>query len=330
MLLVLAAGPGCGGSSSRDVVAPAAVPNDMWFPGLGDCDADDDGYAARPCAGSNEADCDDHDPTAHPGAKEEPDGVDDDCDGQIDEGTGAWDADGDCVCGTPPCTGSANAGCLELAGGDCDDADPHDFPGNAEVCDGADNDCDQVPDDGLTFLSWWPDVDEDGFGSAVAAPARTCGDPPAGAVANNADCDDLHASVGPRQDEIECDQLDNDCDPSTRDGEDDDRDGVDHCFDCDDDDRDRSPAHEEVCDGVDNDCDGEVDDGLDFDDYWRDNDGDGFGDDNDDEIELCEDAPGWVENDDDCNDGNYWVNPDAFEWHCDGVDNDCSGGDRCP
>lgn len=51
------------------------------------------------------------------------DGLDNDCDGLIDEG----DADGD---GVTHCAG------------DCDDSDPMTFPGADEVCDGVDRDCD--------------------------------------------------------------------------------------------------------------------------------------------------------------------------------------------
>lgn len=324
-------GPGCGPGVGR-------VPGEEAEDRLGNlgtsprtCDVDNDGYLAPPCpVVPGQADCNDADGTTHPGAAEELDGADDDCDGRIDNGTAAWDADGDCVCVAPACTGSVNVECQNVTGGDCNDADPQLFPGNAEVCDGLDNNCDQVPDEGLPVLSWWVDVDADGFGSQVAAPTQTCAGAPVGTVANNADCDDLHANVGPFLAEIACDGLDNDCEPSTREGEDHDRDGVDDCFDCDDDDPDKSPALEEVCDDRDNDCDGDADDGLDFDEYWPDADGDGYGNDDADEIDWCEDLWGWVDNDDDCNDNNYWVNPSANEWHCDGVDNDCDNGDACP
>ena len=67
------------------------------------CDADGDGWDAEALGG---LDCDDHDPTVHPGATEEPyDGADDDCDPSTED---APDADSDGV---------------GICDGDCDDED---------------------------------------------------------------------------------------------------------------------------------------------------------------------------------------------------------------
>ncbi len=100
-------------------------------------DADGDGYTT--CGG----DCDDTNPAIHPGAPEICNGIDDTCDGRIDEG---FDQDGD---GYTSC------------GGDCNDADPAVHPGAAEICDGIDDNCNGLIDEGF------PDLDGDGWAACV-------------------------------------------------------------------------------------------------------------------------------------------------------------------
>ncbi len=80
---------------------------------------------------STPGDCDDGDASVNPGAAEVCDGIDHNCDGQVDEG---FDADGD---GFTNCDG------------DCDDADPSINPGVTELCgDGIDDNCDGQVDEG--------------------------------------------------------------------------------------------------------------------------------------------------------------------------------------
>ena len=78
---------------------------------------------------------------------------------------------------------------------------------------------------------------------------------------------------------------------------------------------------QEVCDGIDNDCDGEIDnhpvDGVML---YQDGDGDGFG--STVSISTCGAVPGFVENQEDCDDEDVYIHPEAEEV-CDGVDNDC-------
>ncbi|HMA04714.1 MAG TPA: putative metal-binding motif-containing protein, partial [Methanomicrobiales archaeon] len=135
----------------------------------GEADADGDGF--RVCDG----DCDDTNSAVHPGASEICDGLDNDCDGEVDEGVRLSfyrDADGDGYgsretlqdCSAP--TGYA------AVSGDCDDLNPAIYPGAAEVCDGKDNDCDVIVDEGF-------DQDADRFTS--------CG----------GDCDDNDPEVYP-------------------------------------------------------------------------------------------------------------------------------------
>ena len=94
--------------------------------------------------------------------------------------------------------------------------------------------------------------------------------------------------------------------------------------DCDDDNAAVNPDAEEVCDGEDNNCDGATDiDAIDATIYYSDEDGDGFGDPAA-LVASCEDAPGLVLDDTDCDDDDDQVHPEATEV-CDDVDNNCDG-----
>lgn len=98
---------------------------------------------------------------------------------------------------------------------------------------------------------------------------------------------------------------------------------VENWGDCDDTDAAINPHAEEVCDGVDNDCDGTADYGLRRQ-WYPDVDGDGYGFVTQQGEYTCEPGEGYVDNNDDCDDYNSAINPDAEEV-CDGVDNNCDG-----
>ena len=237
-------------------------------------------------------DCDDTDASDFPGATELCNADDEDCDGVLDNG---YDLDGDgfTVCG-------ADGDVTATADNDCDDADILDNPNGIETCNGDDENCDGVADDGL-------DGDADGV--------TPCG--PDGVPGNaDDDCDDGASTTFPGATEV-CNAVDDDCDGTPDDGLDGDGDGVTPCGpdgiagnaddDCDDSDGTVSPLEAEICDALDQDCDTVADDGLD---------GDGDG------VTPCG-PDGIVGNaDDDCDDAVDTTFPGATEV-CDGVDNDC-------
>ena len=136
------------------------------------------------------------------------DGLDNDCDGLIDEGLDD-DEDGvpnvnDACPGTAPGNGVGPNGCTVCAVDpdedsdgypaslDCDDRDAAVNPGASETCDGRDDDCDGVVDEGF-------DADGDGF--------TICQEP-------EPDCDDADPSVRPGTIELPGNAVDENCDGS--------------------------------------------------------------------------------------------------------------------
>ncbi|MCY1031921.1 MopE-related protein [Corallococcus sp. BB11-1] len=290
-------------------------------------------------------DCDDTNAAFKPGATEVCDGVDNNCDGQVDEGVCAFwyrDADGDGYGKASDAKRSFTQPQGYVADStDCDDTRANVRPGQAETCDTLDNDCDGQVDEGVCAF-WYRDADGDGYGKA--SDSVQAGTQPQGYVANSTDCDDTRANVSPGASEV-CDGLDNNCNGQPDEGvgsnwyRDADGDGygtssqstqacsqpsgyVANTTDCDDTRPNVSPGASEVCDGLDNNCNGQSDEGVGG--LWyRDADGDGYGNPGL-SAAACGQPSGYVSNASDCNDSNAGIRPGATEV-CDGVDNNCSG-----
>ena len=284
-------------------------------------DGDQDGFGANQAAiclcapdylytASTAGDCEDGNPAIHPDAEEVCNGLDDDCDGSGDPvdapGCKIWyvDADADgygdsdkgqCMCG-------AMTPYVVLVGADCEDLNVAVNPGQAEVCNGIDDNCDGDIDPPLVpgCINYFQDKDEDGWG--VAEITKCLCEPKLPHTALQAgDCSDLDSEVNPAADEV-CNDKDDDCDgkidPAGTDGcvphfKDGDQDGfgwlpVTKCLclatqdfpvtnfgDCNDVDSGINPDQAELCNDVDDDCDYKVDedfadkgklcDGLDLD-----------------------------------------------------------------
>ncbi len=238
----------------------------------------------------------------------------------------APDADGD---------GEPDAACVDARGTplgtDCDDANGQVFSGALEVCDrmAVDEDCNPS-------TRGAGDLDGDGFQDVQCCNGALCGD----------DCNDAIRGVNPMATEV-CNGIDDDCDSRIDEGvtvtvyRDQDGDGrgagaaMMGCAssahfstfgdDCNDMNVLVRPGLPEVCDGIDNDCVGVGDAGARATNWYRDADGDGFGDPTQARF-TCAPPTDAVFSllPTDCDDTRAATNPAQAEL-CDGIDNDCNG-----
>ena len=265
-----------------------------------------------------------------------------DCDG---DGLAPIDAQTIAACTAPaPSTCGGGWTTTNPAAGmaDCNDSRADVKPGANEPCDGVDNNCNgAIDENGLT--TFYRDGDGDGHGNPATS-MTTC-NAPSQYVSNNTDCNDLRADVNPDAMEV-CDGVDNDCDTNVDDGvlktfyRDADGDTFGdptmttaactvpagystNSSDCNDGNFAIKPTAIEQCDLVDNDCDMQTDEGVKST-FYRDADGDGFGDATQ-TTQACTAPAGYSASAADCNDGANTVHPNAVEVCWDNVDNNCTG-----
>lgn len=265
-------------------------------------------------------DCDDTNIAVYPGAVEDCDGIDNDCNGTVDDLVIAFypDNDGD---GYGDLTQIAEEACPDEVGNlppgnwvannvDCDDTNAGANPYAEEICDGIDNDCDGETDEDLAVRPQYPDLDGDGFGdesqpgNIILASCPGNNRTPLGG-----DCDDNNALIHPliTTDAWIVSALAGEFEYSEAS---------------------RSPDF--VADGIDQDCDG-------GDLCYADNDGDGYGripeSDRDyygDNDLICANASAPTSpRGGDCDDYDLNANPDAAEVAGDGLDQDCDGVEVC-
>lgn len=333
--------------------------NQVWYE---DADSDQFGnllVAVNACSQpegyvSDFSDCDDTDGAQNPSADEYCNNEDDDCNGWIDEDPldpvlFYQDADNDgfgsMVTSQPSCLQPVGHVSNNL---DCDDANPSVSPTAPEICNLSDDDCDgNIDENAIGSVVHYQDSDGDGYGDPNAS-LSSCQSSVAGYVLNALDCNDAISSQNPLGIES-CNGLDDNCNGTFDENAIDstiwyldfDGDGfgaigswnldytapvgyVAVAGDCDDTDSAYNPNTSEICNGVDENCNGQTDEGVITQQWYFDDDGDGYGDPWV-VVEDCSQPAGMILDNSDCNDSDGSVNPNADEFCDDGIDNNCDG-----
>ena len=206
---------------------------------LGDqCDPDDDNDGVI-----DALDCNPVEVKAYPNAPEVCDGVDNDCDGTVDNGYPDLDQDGEANCVDIDDDGDGVADIVDICpffpdplqfdtdkdgfGDACDGDDDGDgdfdltdcepkngdvFHGALEFCNGKDDNCDGIIDEtgAQGCVQLFPDNDGDGFGQEGGDKCLCMLEPPYTSF-QGGDCDDTSQAVNPLVPEI-CNGKDDDCD----------------------------------------------------------------------------------------------------------------------
>lgn len=196
----------------------AVNPDGVEIPANGKDDDCVGGDAAEPDADGDSdpdsTDCDDSSPAINHGATEVCNGVDDNCDGGVDEGvqtTFYADADSDGYGGSSTAMSCSAPSGYVATSTDCNDAVTTINPGASEACNGLDDNCSGVADEGLLFSDYSPDVDGDGYGDPNEAVVNACA-APANYAEDATDCNDAVFAVNPGVAEVANSGYDDNCD----------------------------------------------------------------------------------------------------------------------
>ena len=158
--------------------------------GVGDvCDPDDDNDGVI-----DEADCGPFDPDTNPDADEVCDGIDNNCDGDVDSEFPDFDEDGFSNCVDPD---DDNDGDPDIS--DCEPFDSAYHANAPELCDGVDNNCKLGIDEG------YADLDDDGIADCV--------DPDKDGDGLLDELDNCPNHPNPEQNDLDGDGLGDECDP---------------------------------------------------------------------------------------------------------------------
>lgn len=307
-------------------------------------------------------DCNDNDANINPSKEETCNNVDDNCNDETDEegaegckmfyldqdGDGFGVADSKCLCKS---TGLYKA----LISGDCDDQDKEVNPLAKEVCGNKkDDDCDSMVDEegAIGCVIWYADADKDGFGK-IEDKKCLCAKEGIYTTEKWGDCNDSDPESNPNAKE-KCGGGDENCNGLVDEEDalgcvihyldaDGDGYGIASMFkclcapygkysttkkdDCDDTDNNINPGVKEICaNGKDDNCNGVMDEegaeGCNF--FYYDNDGDGFGVDNNKKC-LCSQSGKYnTTKGGDCDDTDGNIRPGAKET-CNQKDDNCNG-----
>jgi len=173
--------------------------------GLSNCVDTDDDNDLDP----DVTDCAPLDATMKNGGQEMCDGIDNNCNGKVDEGYPNFDGDGEADCIDVDDDNDADPDVV-----DCNPVNPEVYHGADEICDDKDNNCNLLVDEsGSSGCSmFYKDKDDDGWGMNNKS-LCLCGPTEDYTASQPGDCDDSVWSINPDGTEV-CNNSDDDCDGS--------------------------------------------------------------------------------------------------------------------